>query len=100
MTPQGPHFALATISASGGAPVSALVLGDRVAPVHALKPVFEQIGCAPPESSSVLALLEKWETSFEALLRAAEFLQAAEAESDAWRNVFRAARAADVPTAG
>ena len=88
MTPPGPHFALATISASGGAPVSALVLGDRVAPVHALKPVFEQIGCAPPDSSSVFALLEKWETSFEALRRAAEFLQAAEAGSDAWRNVF------------
>ncbi len=88
MTPPGPRFALATVSASGEAPVSALVLGDRVAPVHALKPVFEQIGCAPPDSSSVLALLEKWETSFGALLQAAEFLQVAEAKSDVWRNVF------------
>lgn len=88
MTPPRSRFALATVSASGGAPVSALVLGDRVAPVHALKPVFEQIGCAPPDSSSVLALLEKWETSFGALLQAAEFLQVAEANSDVWRNIF------------
>lgn len=88
MTAPRPSFALATVSASNRAPVPALVLEDRVVPVHALKPVFEQIGCAPPDSSSVLALLEKWEASFVALLRAAEFLQAAEAKGDVWRNVF------------
>jgi 2,4-diketo-3-deoxy-L-fuconate hydrolase len=88
MTLPSPGFALGTFSAGGAPPFAALVLGDRVAPIHALEPVFDKLGCAPLGSSSVLGLLENWEKSFTTLQRAAGFLQNDSGENEEWRNIL------------
>jgi 2-keto-4-pentenoate hydratase/2-oxohepta-3-ene-1,7-dioic acid hydratase in catechol pathway len=76
------------VLATGGAPVPALVLGDRVAPIHALPPVFKQIGVSAIASSSVLELLQNWGTAFDALQHAAEFLTSDAGKQERWRGVF------------
>jgi len=88
MTLPSPGFALGTFSAGGGLPFAALVLRDRVAPIHALKPVFDKVDCAPLGSSSTLGLLENWEKSFTTLQRAAGFLQNDGGKSEQSRHVF------------
>lgn len=69
-------FALATCSAGSGAPFPAVVLDGRVAPIHALRPVFEKLGCIAISSDSMIGVLEKWEENFAALRRVADFLRA------------------------
>jgi len=88
MTLPSPGFALGTISAGGGPAFAALVLRDIVAPIHALKPLFDKLGCAPLGSSSTLGLLENWEKSFTTLQRAAAFLQNDGGKSEEWRNIL------------
>ena len=88
MTLPNPGFALGTFSAGGGPPFGALVLRDRVAPIHALEPVFDKLGCEPLGSLSVLELLANWETIFPALQRAVDFLQDVGGGSEQWRNTF------------
>ena len=83
-----PGFALGTFSAGGSPPFAALVLRDKVAPIHALKPVFEKLGCAPLGSFSILGLLENWEESFTTLQRAAGLLQNDGGKSEEWRNIL------------
>jgi len=83
-----PGFALGTFSAGGGPPFAALVLHDGVAPIYALKPVFEKLGCAPLGSSSILNLLENWGESFTTLQRAAGLIQNDGGRSEEWRNIL------------
>jgi len=88
MTLPNSGFALGTFSSVDQPEFSAVVVGDRVAPVHALNPVFERLGCASLGSPSVLELLENWHLSFHALRRAADFLQGDEAGDEQWRNIL------------
>jgi len=88
MTLPNSGFALGTFSSGDQPQFSAVVIGDRVAPVHALKPVFEHLGCASLGSPSVLQLLENWDLRFDALRRAADFLQDDEARGEKWRNIL------------
>jgi 2,4-diketo-3-deoxy-L-fuconate hydrolase len=81
-------FALATCSAEVGAPFPALVLNGRVAPIHALKPVFDKLGCRVISSDSVLGMIESWEENFAALCSAVEFLQKDGAKNARWRGLF------------
>jgi 2,4-diketo-3-deoxy-L-fuconate hydrolase len=84
----GPPFALATVSVTGAAPVPALVLGDLVAPLVALRPVFEHIGRPALASGSAMELLHDWDASFGALREAAEFLNSASAHREPWRKIL------------
>jgi 2,4-didehydro-3-deoxy-L-rhamnonate hydrolase len=77
-------FALATCSAESGVPFPALVLDQRVAPLHALEPVFDELGCRTISTDSMLGLLANWEDNFAALRRAADFLQKDAAASSRW----------------
>lgn len=72
---------------AGRSRFSGLVLDGKIAPIRDLKPVFEQLGIARVDSSSVLELLEDWDTTCAALRRAADFLQEA-GNSERWRNAF------------
>lgn len=81
-------FALATCSAESRAPFPALVLDGRVAPIHALQPVFEKLGCSVISSDSILDVLENWEENFAALLTVANFLQTHGAKDERWRDLF------------
>ena len=85
-----PHsgFALGTFSSVEQPEFSAVVVGDRVAPIRALKPVLENIGCASLGSPSVLELLENWDLSFDTLRRAADVLLCNEAKGERWRNIL------------
>lgn len=78
-------FALATCSANSGAPFVALVLDRRVAPIDALQPVLEKLGCGAISCDSMLRVLENWEENFAALRRAVDFLLT---DGDAcWRDI-------------
>ena len=88
MTLPGLDFALGTFSAPGQPSFPALVVRDRVAPLHALKPVFDRLGCAAITAPSILKLLENWETSFDRLRRAADFLEEKGAEGDLPWNIL------------
>jgi 2,4-diketo-3-deoxy-L-fuconate hydrolase len=81
-------FALATCSAETGGPFPALVLDGCVAPIHALRPVFEKLGCRAISSDSMIGVLEKWEENFAALRRVADFLRADGAKDSRWRGLF------------
>jgi 2,4-didehydro-3-deoxy-L-rhamnonate hydrolase len=81
-------FALATCSAETGAPFPALVLDGRVAPIHALKPVFGELGCTAISSDSMLGVLENWDENFAALRRVAAFLQTDGAKDARWRDLL------------
>jgi 2-keto-4-pentenoate hydratase/2-oxohepta-3-ene-1,7-dioic acid hydratase in catechol pathway len=81
-------FALGTFSADGRPPFPALVLRDRVAPMHALKLVFERLGRAAVASGTMLEVLRDWDTSFDSLRRAAEFLADDSAHEESWRDIF------------
>ncbi len=87
-TSSGPSFALGTFSERGRQPFPAFVLDGKIAPIDALKPVFEQLGVALLGMSSVLELLQSWETSFGALRRAADFLQDELHRSERRRSIF------------
>lgn len=84
------RFALGTFSVGQRASFPAIVIGEQVAPIHALEPVFDQLGCERLGSSSILGLLENWEESFTTLQRAADFLLDDGAKNEQWRNVFLA----------
>ncbi len=84
----GPSFALGTFSERGRQPFPALVLDGKIAPIDALELVFEQLGVAPLGAASVLELFQNWETSFDALRRAADFLQDELHRGERWRNIF------------
>ncbi len=88
MTLLGLDFALGTFSADERPPFPALVLRDRVAPIHALKRVFEKLGRATLASATMLEVLQDWDTSFDSLRRAADFLTSDEAHEEPWRNIF------------
>jgi 2,4-didehydro-3-deoxy-L-rhamnonate hydrolase len=81
-------FALATCSAESGPSFPALVVDAGVAPLHALNPVFEKLGCREISSDSMLAVLENWEGNLAILLRAADFLQTDGAKDLRWREIF------------
>ena len=81
-------FALGTFAVDGRPPFPALVVSERVAPIHALKPVLEHLGSAPLSSSSILGLLENWEESFEVLRRMADVFQQDSPKNGRWRDVF------------
>lgn len=87
-TSPGPSFALGTLSERGRQPFPAFVLDGKIAPIDALKSVFEQLGVALLGAASVLELLQNWETSFDALRRAADFLQDEVHQRERWRNIF------------
>jgi len=76
-------FALSTFSTEGRSPFPALLIGDRVAPIHALKRVFDRLGCQALSASSMLEILQDWDASFRSLRRAAEFLASAPAPEEA-----------------
>jgi 2,4-diketo-3-deoxy-L-fuconate hydrolase len=82
------QFALGTFSAGGRASFPAIVVGERVAPIHALGPLFDHLGCAPLGSPSMLGLLENWEKSFATIQRAADFVLGEGAQGEPWRNIF------------
>jgi len=84
------RFALGTFSTLGQSPFPGLVLDGRIAPIHALKPVFEELRIGPVDPSSVLRLLEDWNTNYQALQRAADFLSKT-ANSGHWRSLFLSA---------
>ena len=69
-----PTFALCTFSVHGEERFPGLVLDGRIAPIHALKPVFEEVRIAPARCSSILQLLENWDANRRALEQAVEFL--------------------------
>lgn len=81
-------FALATCSAENGAPFPALVLDGGVVAIHALKPVFEKLGCRVTSCDSMLDVLEDWEENFTAVRRAADFLQTDANNDSRWREIF------------
>lgn len=80
-------FALATCLAESGSPFPALVLDGRVAPLPALKTVFEKLGCRAISSDSIIGVLENWEEGFAALSRAADFLRTDTARDARWRDI-------------
>jgi 2,4-didehydro-3-deoxy-L-rhamnonate hydrolase len=81
-------FALATCSAGSGGPFPAVVLDGRIAPLHALNPVFDQLGLRTITSNSILGVLENWEKNFAALRCAVDFLQTDGAKDSRWRDLF------------
>ena len=83
-----PGFALGTFSAAGRPSFPGLVVRDRVAPIHALKPVFDRLSCAPITAPSILELLENWDITFDTLRRAADFLQEKGAEGEPRWNIL------------
>jgi 2,4-didehydro-3-deoxy-L-rhamnonate hydrolase len=88
MTPSNWAFALATCSANSGAPFPALVLDGRVAPIHALRPVFEKLGRGAISSDSMLGVLENWDENFAGLRLLVDFLQTDGAKDSRWRDLF------------
>lgn len=80
-------FALATCSAASGAPFPAVVLDERVVPIHALKPIFEKLGFSAISSDSMLEFLESWDENFAALRRVADFLRADGGKDSRWRDL-------------
>jgi 2,4-didehydro-3-deoxy-L-rhamnonate hydrolase len=88
MSSPNPGFALGTFCVDAGPSFAALVVGEKVAPIHALKAVLEHLGHAWRSSSSVLGLLDHWEENFETLRRTADALQEDSAKSGRWRDVF------------
>ena len=87
-TSPDPSFALGTFSEGGRQPFPAFVLDGKIAPIDALKQVFEQMGIVLLGASSIFDLLQNWETSFGALRRAAGFLRDELHRSERWRNIF------------
>ncbi len=81
-------FALATCSAESAAQFPALVLDGRVAPLHALNPVLEKLGCRGIFCDSMLAVLENWDENLATLRRAADFLQTSAIHDSRWRDIF------------
>jgi len=81
-------FALATCSAGNGGPFPAVVLDGRIAPLHALNPVFDKLGLRTITSNSILGVLENWEENFAALRSAVDFLQTYGAKDSRWRDLF------------
>ena len=88
MNPSKPGFALATCSAEGGAPFLAVVVDGRIAPLHALKPVFGKLGCQTMSSDLMLDVLENWEQNFAAMNRAMDFLQTDGGNDSRWGDLF------------
>ena len=82
-------FALATCSEEGGGPFPAILLGGRVAPIAALKPVFDELGCRAVPSDSMLGVLESWEENFAALRSAVKFLQRDTGNDARWRVLLK-----------
>lgn len=81
-------FALATCTAENSGSFPAMVLDGRAAPIHALKPVFEELCCRMISSESMLDILENWEDNFAALRRAASFLRTDDANDSRRRSLF------------
>lgn len=81
-------FALATCSRDTGAPFPALVLGARVAPLHALNPLFEELGCRNLPFNSMFAVLENWEDNIAALRRVVDFFQNDGAKHSHWHHLL------------
>ena len=88
MTMRGTGFALGTFSEDEKRRFPGLVIGDRVAPVREMKPVFDRLGCTAPTAASTLELLENWDASLDALRPAAEFLAGDEAAAEPWRSIL------------
>lgn len=84
-------FALATCSEKGGEPFPVILLHGRAAPIAALKPLFDELGCGAVPADSMLHILESWEENFAGLRRAAEFLQADAARDSRWRELSTSA---------
>jgi 2,4-diketo-3-deoxy-L-fuconate hydrolase len=82
------EFALATCSLEGDAPFPAVVLDGLVAPIHALKPIFEKLGLRAISSDSMLGVLESWDENFAALRQVVDFLRADGAKNSRWRGLF------------
>jgi len=82
------EFALATCTGENRAPFPAMVLDGRIAPIHALKPLFEQLDCLASPSESMLDILENWDENFDALRRVADFLRTDAANDSRWRDLF------------
>jgi 2,4-diketo-3-deoxy-L-fuconate hydrolase len=82
------EFALATCSLEGGAPFPAVVLDGLVAPIHALKPIFEKLGLRAISSDSMLGVLESWDENFAALRQVVDFLRADGGKDSRWRGLF------------
>jgi len=87
MASSGSKFALGTFSMGERSAFPGLVLDGRIAPLQALKPIFEELRIAPADSSSVFQLLENWDTSYAALRRAVDFLNET-GDSDHWKSIF------------
>jgi 2,4-didehydro-3-deoxy-L-rhamnonate hydrolase len=81
-------FALGTLSTDGRSPFPALLIGDRVAPIHALKPIFDRLGCPALGAASMLEILQDWDASFRSLRRAAEFLCGDHASQEMRRTIL------------
>jgi 2,4-didehydro-3-deoxy-L-rhamnonate hydrolase len=81
-------FALATCSAKGRAPFPAVVIDGGVAAIHALKPVFDKLGCKAISSDSMLGVLESWEDNFAVLRTVADFLQTDGAKDSRWHDLL------------
>ena len=88
MTLPSSGFALGTFSAAGRSPFPALVVHERVAPLQALTPIFDRLGCPALVFGSILELLQDWEPNFEALRRAADFLASEGVQEEPWRSIF------------
>ena len=81
-------FALGTFSADGQPPFPALVVQNKAVPIHALKPVFDRLGCPALRATSMLEVLQDWDTSFRSLRRAAEFLCGDHASEEMRRTIL------------
>lgn len=88
MTASGSTFALGTFSTAGRGPFPALVVDGKIAPIRDLAPVFDRLGAALGEYSSVVQLLENWDASYAVLRRAADLLRAEGGEAGMWRSVL------------
>ena len=86
-TSSNSKFALGTFSTVGHSQFAGLVLDGRIAPIHALKPLFEELRIGSVESSSVVQLLQNWDTNYAALQRAVDFLSET-ANGKRWRSLF------------
>jgi 2,4-diketo-3-deoxy-L-fuconate hydrolase len=80
------QFSLGTFSMNGGPRFPGLVVAGRVAPLSALRPLFDGVEIAPRGGSSVLQLLEDWDTNYVALQHAAD-LVAQSANSHRWQDI-------------
>jgi len=73
-TSSNSKFSLGTFSTDRRQRFPGLVLNGRIAPILALNPVFEELQIQPLRASSVLQLLEDWDTNCAALQQAANLL--------------------------